>query len=170
MRRNGWAGLAAGLALATALAACSTGGASPTATVAATQDPVAALGLFTGRDVCRDVPSTDPSAETDAQAVTCDRVATDARLSGTLLSEGLPNAIGDDPKLYTSWVRVNLTNDEGTWTCDETLMGPMEGGAGWRDQVCVGQGAYAGLTAYIHSISNDAATTFGIMGVVEEAP
>jgi hypothetical protein len=172
MRRERLAGLATGLALAMLLAACATGGASPTPAVAvpATEGTGAALGLFTGRDECRDVPQTNPSAENDAEAVTCDRVATDPRLSGTLLSKGLPTGVGEDPKVYTAWAKLTLTNDGGTWSCDEVVMGTTDGGAGWRDQVCVGEGPYTGLTAYVHSISNDAASTFGILGWVDETP
>lgn len=172
MGRNGSAGLGWSLALVMVVAACATGGAGPTAAPTATPaaEGAASLALFTGRDECRDVPQTDPSAADDAEAITCDRVVTDARLSGTLLSEGQPHGVGQDPAFYTAWLRLTITNDGGTWSCDEITMGVIESGTGWRDQVCIGEGAYEGLTAYIHSISNDGANVFGVLGWVEATP
>lgn len=168
MRRNASAGLAMGPALAILLAACGSGGASPSAAPAATEPP-AATALFTGRATCRDVPSTDPSAENDSEAVTCDQVTTDPRLTGTLLSTALPAVVGDVPGVYIATSRWTLTNEGGTWTCDQLLVGVADS-AGGADDVCVGEGTYAGLTAYVHRISNDLATTFGVLGWVEETP
>lgn len=167
MRRNGLAGLGMSLALAMALAACATGGASPTA--APTPDPTATpaaapLGMFTGHDKCRDAPEDVP----DKVIVTCDRVATDPRLSGRLLGEN--HGLAELPDLYTSWAKFTLTNDGGTWTCDEIMMGSMEGRVGFKDQVCVGEGAYKGLTAYLLTLSNNATADFGIFGWIEETP
>lgn len=168
MRRNASAGLAMGPALAILLAACGSAGATPSADPAATEPP-AATALFSGRAACRDVPSTDASAGTDAQGITCDQVTTDPRLSGTLLSTALPAAVGDVPGVYIATSNWTLTNEGGTWTCDQLLVGVADS-AGGADDVCVGEGAYAGLTAYVHRISSDMATTFGILGWVAETP
>ena len=171
MRRNGFAGLGTCLALAMLLAACgsASGGATAAPSVAPTPEPTAPLGLFTGHDKCRDAPE-PTGAGPDEVWITCDRVATDPRLSGTLLGEN--HGFGNDPSLYSSWAKLTLTNDGGTWTCDEMMMAPMEGegGAGFRDQVCVGEGAYKGLTAYLLTLSNNEAADFGIFGWVEETP
>ncbi len=169
MRRNAFARLGTCLALAMLLAACgsTSGGATAAPSAAPTPEPTPPLSLFTGHDKCRDAPE-PTGADPEEVWITCDRVATDPRLSGTLLGEN--HGFGNDPELYSAWATFTLTNDGGTWTCDELMMGTMEGGTGFRDQVCVGEGAYKGLTAYLYTLSGNAADDFGILGWVEEMP
>lgn len=165
MRPNDWTRLAASVAVALALAGCATGSAAPTATptAAPSSAPTGPQGMFTGHDVCRDGDAEEPP---DTGAVVCDRVVTDARLTGTLTSSAR-GGLGTDPDVYTEWRTFRMTNDGGTWTCQQLMMGVMEG-AGWVDQVCTGEEGYAGLTAYVHSISGTAASDWGVLGWVEE--
>jgi hypothetical protein len=163
MRRNRLTGLATSLFLVTLLAACGTGVAAPTAapTLEPSAPPAIPLGLFTGHDTCG-------SPEGDA-LVTCERTATDPRLTGTY-EQKIVYGSGDDPKLFSQWSSFTMKHDVGGWTCKEINIGAMDGGVGYRDQVCTGDGGYAGLIAYIHSISGNAANDFGLLGWVEDTP
>jgi hypothetical protein len=45
----------------------------------------------------------------------------------------------------------------------------LSGIAEWK-AVCVGEGGYAGLTAYVHAITGSMMSDFGIFGWIEEMP
>ena len=167
MRRSGFAGLGTCLALAMLLAACGTasGGATAVPSAAPTPEPTAPLGLFTGHDACTDP---DPVDTNDTGAVVCDRVVSDPRLTGTLTGARATGQ-GTDPDVFMEWRTLVLSNDGGAWTCKQTMMG-VGGFAGWADQVCTGTLGYAGLTAYVHAISGNSASDFGVLGWIEEMP
>jgi hypothetical protein len=167
MRRNGLARLGTGLVLVLLVAACgsASGGATTAPSAAPTPEPTAQLGLFTGHDVCIDG---DAEGAPDTGKVVCDRVVTDARMTGTLTSPG-EIGTGTDPDVFMQWHTFTMGNDGGAWTCKHLLMGVGDS-AGWADQVCTGTLGYAGLTAYIHSISGNQASDFGVLGWIEETP
>lgn len=167
MRRHGFAGLGTSLTLVFLLAACGSASGGPTVapTAAATPEPTAPTGLFTGHDVCKDA---DADGAADTGGVVCDRIVTDARLTGRMESAAQGGA-GTDPDLFIEWRSFKMTNEGGAWTCSQLLIG-RSGSAGWADQVCVGEDGYAGLTAYIHAISGNNANDFGVLGWVEETP
>jgi hypothetical protein len=167
MRRNGLAGLGTSLTLALLLAACGSASGAPTVapTPAESPAPTGPVGLFTGHDVCSDV---DAEGAQDTGGVVCERVVTDARLSGRMESDG-QGGVGSSPDLFTEWRNFTMSNEGGSWTCGQLLIG-RPGGAGWADQVCTGEGGYLGLTAYVHAISGNNANDFGVLGWVEETP
>jgi hypothetical protein len=167
MRRNGLAGLGTGLALAMLLAACgsASGGTTAAPSAAPTPEPTAPLGMFTGHDVCS-APEDDNPTD-DVAPVVCERVTTDPRLTGTLTSPD--GEAAGNPDLFIEWRTFTMTNDGGSWTCPQLVIGRADF-TGWADQICTGTNGYAGLTAYIHAISGNNASDFGILGWVEEAP
>ena len=170
MNRDKLAGLALALAMALLLVGCSSSAAEPTAapTAEPTQRAAEALGMFTGHDTCAEDPA-DTNPDDDATLVTCDRVTTDPRLTGTF--EGIAHPCGDpDEGVGCIYGTFRGTNDGGGWSCDELTLGSGDNGVGWKAQACVGEGGYAGLTAYVHAITGNLMGDFGILGWVEEMP
>lgn len=164
MKRSGWFGLVA--AVAVALAACS--GSSAGGTPTPTASPATAAGvasLFTASEDCHDVPTASPDPVTEVTPSECVRTASDARLSGT--ARGSVSTSGTDPVVTAMYGAMTYTNNGGTWRCEFLALGTLKNGVGGRDEVCVGGGGYAGLTAYVHAISGDTASTWGGIGFIE---
>jgi hypothetical protein len=140
---------------ATLLAACSTGG------TGSTPEPPAEpqLGLFTAHDECVD-------DETGTRV--CDRSASDPRMTGEarISSTGGPSGVPIE-SIGILWSSFDLSNDDGEWACKDFIIGETENGVGRRDQVCVGKGGYEGLTAYTQSTTPDTATTWAVLGWIE---
>ncbi|HYM83203.1 MAG TPA: hypothetical protein VEY67_03515, partial [Candidatus Dormibacteraeota bacterium] len=65
---------------------------------------------------------------------------------------------------------ASMTTAAGGWDCKFLTEGVEQSGAGWRDETCVGLGGYVGVTAYIHAISPDYATSDGFLGSIARTP
>lgn len=163
------AGLGATLLLASMLAACSSAGATQAPALAATpsSSPAATIGLFTGFGRCADDASVSADRRLDGSVYTlCERSATDPRLAGSL---HLVGRVDTSQRVATISSSGTLTNDGGTWTCKELIMGYQdENAVGSFENVCIGSGGYAGLTAYIHGTTKDQASTWGFVGWVDK--
>lgn len=169
MKRKWIAGLGASLVAAALVAGCSGGsGAGGTAAPAATDGMgVATPAIFTGTAACRDDPSPPVTVAEDANYVVCERTMADPRLSGAL---HLVSYTGGTEEATAIWSEGTMENDEGSWDCRQFGVGSQEVNTGPLDEVCVGRGDYAGLTAYLHSVTADNATTFGILAWIEGIP
>ena len=89
-------------------------------------------------------------------------------MAGTLTSAAA-DGTGNDPDLFIDWRTFTMSNEGGGWTCKRLTIG-REGSAGFADDICTGEDGYAGLTAYVHAISGNNASDFGLIGWIEEAP
>lgn len=170
MNRDRLAGLALGLMMMLLLVGCASSAAEPTAapTAEPTQPAAEALGMFTGRETCRQDPA-DANPDDGATLVICDRVTSDPRMSGTF--EGVTYGCGGEGwPLGCIWGTFKGPDDGGGWTCEELNVGTEENGVGWKAQACVGEGGNAGLTAYVHAITGNLMSDFGILGWIEEMP
>ena len=88
----------------------------------------------------------------------------DPRLSGTM---HLVSYAGGTEEATAIWAEGTLENAEGSWGCKQFGVGSMENQVGGLDEVCVGRGAYAGLTAYLHLVTADLLSTFGLLAWIE---
>jgi hypothetical protein len=166
MKRKWITGLGASLVAAALVAGCAgaTGGGS-TAAPAATEGTAApAPAIFTGTGECRDDPSPPVTVTEDANNVVCERTMADPRLSGTM---HLVSHTGGTEEATAIWSDGTLENDEGSWGCTQFGVGSIKSGTGSLDEVCVGRGAYAGLTAYLRGVTADSLSTFGILAWIE---
>lgn len=167
MRRHTILGLGMTLVLAALVAGCSGAGGSSTSTSAPADQAPVLSGVFTGHDRCwgQQAPA---DADPDATYAVCDRTASDPRLSGTinLVSYGPEES---DPDVGLLWGSGTLTNENGSWDCEEVIMGSMENGVGWRHMVCIGLGAYVGQIAYLQMTTSDTATSWGFIGWIAKA-
>lgn len=165
MKRKWIAGLGAGLVAAALAAGCTGGaGAGGTAAPEPTEAAEAAPAIITGTATCGDDPSPPVTVTEDANYVFCERTMADPRLSGTM---HLVSHTGGTEETTAIWSEGTLENEEGSWSCKQFGVGSQEVQTGTLDEVCVGRGAYAGLTAYLHLVTADNATTFGILAWVE---
>lgn len=148
------------------VAACTAGAAGTTAPTSSSTAPRTAPGitLVTGVDSCHEGASPAPSGYT--MTADCERTSSDPRLSGT--GDGGATFLTDGP-IARMWGSGTIENAEGTWYCKWVGMGSLDLGVGWTDEVCGGQGAYAGLRAYLHAITPDYSTTGHFFGWIEEA-
>jgi hypothetical protein len=172
MRTFHWFGRLAGLATpAVLIAACAAAsGGSPTPssdpeTAAAPAPPI----LFTVTATCREsnasAPSDVPKPHPDALWGVCDQTATDPRLSGR--SEGYVLFQGDPDADWELSSTTTVENDGGSWACKD--FGRGRDTLAVVDGVCVGEGAYAGLTAYSHGVSDNRTATNGSFGWIIES-
>jgi len=166
MKRKWIAGLGASLVAAALVAGCSGGTAGgSTAAPAATDGPAAPTpGIFTGTAACCDDPAPPVTVAEDVNYVVCERTMADARLSGTM---HLVSYTGGTEEAPAIWSDGTLENDEGSWSCKQFGVGSLNVQTGPLDEVCVGRGAYVGLTAYLHSITADNLATSGILAWIE---
>lgn len=166
MKRKWIAGLGAGLVAAALAAGCTGGaGAGGTAAPEPTEAAEAAPAIITGTATCGDDPSPPVTAPGGNVGYgLCERTMADPRLSGTM---HLVSYAGGTEEATAVWAEGILENAEGSWSCKQFGVGSQEVQTGTLDEVCVGRGAYAGLTAYLHLVTADNATTFGILAWVE---
>ena len=142
-----------------------TSAADPTSEIASTVPAtMSAPTLFTAHAACHEAPS---GGSAEATYIECETTASDPRMNG---SGGNAAANYGDVGEYlgTFWSEYTIENAGGTWRCKELLVGSTKNGVGGADEVCVGEGGYTGLTAYMHSITDDEAATWGIVGWIEE--
>jgi hypothetical protein len=146
------------------LAGCAStaGGSSSAPSASPSPEPPA---VITGSQTCYE----DPEETTDAGDLTyviCDWTMADPRLTGTqhLVSSGSSS----DPALFATGSEGTLETGGGAWDCKEFLFGWPENGTGLKEEVCRGTGAYAGLTAYVHGVSDNGASDFGLVAWIEE--
>lgn len=170
--------LVGGLAAVVLVAACSSGAdnstsaptaASAPATTAPSAAPaaprevsVAPEGLFTGRVHCLGIgrPS---DGDIGALYYTCDQVATDARMAGTIkMTVWLTDNANETA--FTAWASSTLTNDQGSWICTEAGFGAYANKTYARDLACVGKGEFVGLSAWLHEVSGNAGVSWGVIG------
>jgi hypothetical protein len=180
MRYNKLARLVGGVAAVLLVAACSSGADNPTvaptvapapatdapsvAPAAPSVVPAAPEGTFTGRVHCRNV-ETPSDGDPDALYFTCNQVATDPRMAGTVeLQWSLSSAETGQP--FVAWGPSTVTNDQGSWVCNEAGMGVAEqtDPVYTRDVACVGKGENIGLSAWMHAISSIAPTDWAFIG------
>ena len=177
MRYSKMARLVGALAAAVLVAACSSGGSDPTgvptvspapATEAPSVAPAAPKGLFTGRVHCRAV-ETPSDGDPDAQYLTCYQVATDPRMAGTV-DEQLSLSNAEAGQAFAAWGSSTITNDRGSWVCNEAGMGVAEqtDAVYTRDLSCVGKGENIGLSAWMHAVSSIAPTDWAFIGWIDK--
>jgi hypothetical protein len=163
------------LAAAVLVAACSSGANSPTsvptlAPAAETAAPVAPAtpeGMFTGSAFCP-VTTTPSGGDPDAMYHRCTQVATDPRMAGTV--DLGPISVSDYSELepaFTSWGPSVITNDRGSWTCQEAGRGSVANGVYARDLACTGKGEYIGLSAWLHAVTGDGAMNWSFIGWID---
>lgn len=169
MKRKWIAGLGASLVAAALVAGCTggTGGGTTAAPAATGGAAVPTPAVFTGTGECRDDPSPPVTVAEDANYVACERTMADPRLSGTM---HLISHTGGTEEATAIWSEGTLENDEGSWSCKQFGVGSQEVDTGPLDEVCFGRGAYAGLTAYLHLVTADNLTTFGVLAWIEGTP
>lgn len=177
MQYRKMASLVIGLAAAMLIAACSAGADDPTSaptvapaaeTAAPDVAPAAPEGMFTGKVHCR-VIATPSGGNPDAMYHACDQVATDPRMVGTV--DLGPIVVSDYSELepaFTAYGPSVITNDRGSWVCQEASMGISTNGVYTRDLVCFGKGEYVGLSAWLHSVTGDATVNWGFMGWIDK--
>jgi hypothetical protein len=152
------------------VAACASGvGSSPAASMETASAGPSAPMLFTITSTCglaSDAPEDIPKPHPDAVWSACDQTASDPRLSGRW--EGYSVFLGDRAADWEMSSTGTVGNDGGTWACQD--FGTARKQLAVIDGVCIGQGAYEGLTAYSHTVSGDATATGGSFGWIVERP
>jgi hypothetical protein len=167
MKRTWITGLGTSLVAAALVAGCTGGaGAAGTATPAATEaTAVPTPAVFTGTQECRDDPTPPVTAPGgDVGYGLCERTMADPRLSGTM---HLISYVGGTDDATALWAEGTLENAEGSWGCKQFGVGSRKNQVGGLDEVCVGRGAYAGLTAYVRLVTADQLSTFGLLAWIE---
>ena len=159
------------VAAALLLSACAAGTSSPTTPAAsepATAQP--APLLFTVVSTCAESSQPAPSGVTkpdpDSLWGVCEQTATDRRLSGTW--EGYVRFEGDPTGDWAVSSTGTVKNDGGSWACKDFGRGFK--GLAIIDGVCAGGDGYEGLTAYLHSVSDDRTATNESLGWMIESP
>jgi hypothetical protein len=170
MRTFHWFGRLASLTgVAILLAACASGvGSSPAASMETASATRSAPMQFTLTSTCEatsEAPADIPKPHPDAVWGACEQTASDPRLSGRW--EGYSVFQGDPQADWEMSSTGTVENDNGTWACQD--FGTARKRLAVIDGVCVGQGGYEGLTAYSHTVSDDATATGGSFGWIIES-